>query len=85
MANHLVLLLGLRCPRRGFDAVLRGRPGHAAPGHQHHDVPDVGDVGYGAQRVVHHGLLKGEGVRLTRDYARNGAARAAAPAKDGHF
>lgn len=61
MADHLILLLPLLGPRGGLDAVLRGRPGHAAPGHQHHDVPNVRDVGDGAQGVVHHGFLSGEG------------------------
>lgn len=57
VTDHLVLLLGFRCTRCGFDAVLWGRSRHPPPRHQDHDVPDVGDVGDGAQRVVHHGFL----------------------------
>lgn len=57
VADHFVLLLALLGAGGGFDAVLGGGAGHAAPRHQHHDVADVGDVGDGAQRVVHHGFL----------------------------
>lgn len=57
VADHFVLLLSLLGTRSGFNAVLGGGSGHAAPRHQHHDVADVGDVGDGAQCMVHHGFL----------------------------
>lgn len=57
MAYHLVLLLRLGCPGRGFDTVLGGRARHPASRHQHHDVSNVSDVGNGTQRVVHHRFL----------------------------
>lgn len=69
VADHLILLLPLLGTRGGLDAVLGGRPGHAAPGHQHHDVPNIRDVGDGAQGVVHHGFLPGEEERVhAREY-----------------
>ena len=58
MAYHFVLLLCLRCPRRSLDAVLGGRAWHPASCHQDNDVPNVSDVGYGTERVVHHRFLQ---------------------------
>lgn len=60
MTYHLVLLLCLRRSGGSLDAVLWGCAGHAAPRHQDHDVPNIGDIGYSSQGVVHHRLLQGK-------------------------
>jgi len=60
MANHLVLLLCLGCTRCSFDTVLRGCSRHSASRHQNHNVPNVSDVGDGAQGIVHHRFLSAE-------------------------
>lgn len=60
MTYHLVLLLCLWRSWGSLDAVLWGCAWHAAPRHQDHDVPNIGDIGYSPQRVVHHRLLQGK-------------------------
>ena len=59
VADHFVLFFGLRGPWRCLNAVLRRHAWHPPPRHKHHDVPDISDVGYGAQCVVHHCFLDG--------------------------
>ena len=42
-----------------FPKLVVSRTGqHAAPGHDHNDVTDVGDIRNGPQRMVHHDLLQ---------------------------
>lgn len=57
MAYHLVLLLWLRCSRCSFNTVLWGCARHAASCHQDHNAPNICNIGYSTERVVHHRLL----------------------------
>lgn len=65
MAYHLVLLLCLWCPGRSFNTVLGGCAWHPASRHQDHDVPDVCDVGYRTECVVHHRLLLAKSTKFS--------------------
>lgn len=65
MAYHLVLLLCLWCPGRSFNTVLGGCAWHPASRHQDHNVPNVCDVGYSTECVVHHRLLLAKSTKVS--------------------